>query len=130
MKLPLLLSYFGYLGSGLLLMAAFMLVYERITPYRELRLIREGNVAAALSFGGALLGFTVSLATSAAHAMVWQDFLAWGLVAGLMQLLAFAVVAFSLKQIKQHIENDNVAAGAALLFMSLSVGLLNAASLT
>ena len=130
MNVPFLLSYLGYVGSGLVLMVAFMFIYERLTPYRELELMREGNLAAALSFGGALLGFTLTLASSAMHAHGWQAFLAWSAVAGVVQLAAFVVVAASLKQIRQHIENGNVAAGAALFFMSVSLGALNAAAMT
>ncbi len=129
MNVPFLLSYLGYVGSGLALMVAFMFVYERLTPYRELALMREGNVAASLSFGGALLGFTLTLASSAMHAHGWREFLAWSVVAGIVQLAAFAMVAAGFKQIRQHIENDNVAAGAALFFMSVSLGVLNASAL-
>lgn len=125
-----LLSYFAYLGTGIVLMLSFMAAYERLTPYQEVRLIREGNLAAGLSFGGALLGFTLSLASSALHANSWTGFLGWSALAGLMQLIAFLIVALVMRQIKQHVENDNRAVGLALFFMSVSVGALNAAALS
>mgnify|MGYP003642725924 CR=1 FL=1 len=35
---------------------AFKLVYQWVTPYHEHTLIREGNTAAAIALGGALIG--------------------------------------------------------------------------
>ena len=124
-----LLAYFSYLGSGLVAMALFMLLYERITPYRELALIREGNLAAGLSFGGALLGFVLTLASSAMHALGWKEFIGWALVAGLVQLVAFGAVCLVVRRVKEHIENGNVAVGASLFCISLGMGILNAACL-
>jgi hypothetical protein len=45
-----------YFAMSLALLAAFLAIYVRITPYREFALIREGNVAASLSLSGAMLG--------------------------------------------------------------------------
>ena len=51
------LSYLQYLAVGLGMTALFAAVYLRITPADELKLIKNGNLACALSFGGALVGF-------------------------------------------------------------------------
>ena len=52
-------NYFIHLVAGLLFVSLFALVYTRTTPYDELALIRQGCTAAAISFGGALLGFVL-----------------------------------------------------------------------
>ncbi len=39
-------------------------LYALITPHREIALIREGNAAAAVSFGGVLVGLALPLAAS------------------------------------------------------------------
>ena len=49
---------------SLALTALFLAIYVRITPYREFALIRAGNVAAAASLSGALLGFVIPLASA------------------------------------------------------------------
>lgn len=41
-------------------------LYALITPHREIALIRQGNAAAAVSFGGALVGLAIPLAASLA----------------------------------------------------------------
>ena len=65
--LPALLAYLSYVGSGALLLALFTVLYCRVTPLDEMQLIRQHNQAAALSFGGALIGFSLTLASSAWH---------------------------------------------------------------
>ena len=53
-------GFIGYLLASVLLLAAFATAYVRVTPYAELPLIREGNVAACLSLLiGGLLGVIV-----------------------------------------------------------------------
>ena len=37
-----------YLGISLVMLAVFLAIYVRITPYREFALIREGNMAAEI----------------------------------------------------------------------------------
>ena len=57
------LGYFvAYFATALALVAVFLTVYTWVTPHGEIALIRQGNVAAALSLSGALLGFIVPLA--------------------------------------------------------------------
>lgn len=130
MNTAFLLGYLSYFGSGIVMMLLFMVIYERVTPYCELALMRQGNRAAALSFGGALLGFTLTLVSSALHAVGWVQFLAWSAVAGLLQLVVFWLVAMVVRQIKLHIENGNVAVGIGLFCASVALGALNAACLS
>ena len=63
------LSYLQYLAVGLGMTALFAAVYLRITPADELKLIKNGNLACALSFGGALIGFCLPLASSITHSV-------------------------------------------------------------
>lgn len=130
MSISFLLAYLGYLGTGLALMGAFLVIYAWVTPYAEVALIRQGNAAAALSFGGGLLGFVLTLVSSVLHTQGLAEFISWGAVAGLVQLLAFRLVQAGLHNIKAHIENNNIAVGLALFSLSLAVGALNAACLS
>ena len=53
-----------YLAASLALTALFIAIYVRVTPYREITLIREGNMAASFSLSGSLLGFVIPLAAA------------------------------------------------------------------
>ncbi len=92
-------------------------------------MLREGNISAALAFGGALLGFVIPLASAIAHSISLLDTLLWGVIALLVQLLSFFGVWLILPRLPQQIREDHrgVATIAAIFF--LSVGLLNAACL-
>lgn len=59
--------FLSYFVAAALLLAAFLAIYGRITPYAEFVLIRQGNSAAAISLSGAMLGFALPLASAIAH---------------------------------------------------------------
>ncbi|WP_410499228.1 DUF350 domain-containing protein [Chitinibacter sp. S2-10] len=128
--LPPLIGYFSYLASGIAMLIVFAMLYIKFTPYDEIQLIREGNVAAALSFGGALLGFSFALASSALHQNMLSFFLIWGALAGLVQILVYAFLVKCLKGMAPQIMNNNVAAGILAGSISLAVGLISAGCLS
>lgn len=72
-------TYLIYIASALVMLGLFTVIYTGVTRYKEFDLIREGNIAAAMSYGGALVGFSLTLCSSiAVHAsftMFWSG--AW-----------------------------------------------------
>jgi len=122
--------YLAYLLSALAVLAGFMGIYTRITRFDEWQLIREGNTAAALSLGGALLGFSCTLAFSIALHASWHLFIVWSLAAMLVQLLAYALMARVLRGMNDAIHAGNAAMGGLMGAISLGVGIVNAACLT
>lgn len=125
-----LLPYLAYLGSALAMLALFCALYTRVTRFEEWALIHEGNLAAALSLGGALLGFACTLAASIAVHASWRAFVAWALAAMALQVLAYAALARLLRGMNAAISEGNVAMGLLMGATSLGVGLINAACLT
>jgi putative membrane protein len=119
-----------YLGVALLLLALFVAIYIRITPYRELQLIREGNMAASFSLSGAILGFIVPLASAVQHSVNLVDMAVWGFVAMVVQILAFVVVKLCIPSITRDIPENKGSAGFFLGSLSLGVGLINAACMS
>ncbi|UOP05519.1 DUF350 domain-containing protein [Conchiformibius kuhniae] len=128
-----LLQYFLYLKymlGSVAMLALFGIAYVRITPARELYLIRNGNLACALSFGGALAGFALALFASIANSLSFPDFVLWGLAAAVIQIAVYFTASRLIPQAAAELENNNVAVGAFLCALSLSIGLLNAACLS
>ena len=107
-----------------------MLIYLWITPYDEVKLIKDGNVAAAVSLSGAVLGFTFPLAAVVAHAVHPWDMMLWGLIAAGVQLLVFVAVRYTLLNIVRRIPDGQVATGVVIAAISVSAGILNAACMT
>nr|WP_251373748.1 DUF350 domain-containing protein [Janthinobacterium sp. JC611] len=116
------------LAAGLLIV--FFIIYTRVTPYNEVLLIRQGNQAAALSLGGALLGFSATIASSLMHTADYQQFFAWAFGAMVVQLLAYVVTTRLLRMSKDQIESNNSAFGGLLAAISLSIGAINAACIS
>ena len=111
--------------------SAFKFVYQLITPYHERELIRQGNTAAAVALGGALIGYVLSLASALSQTVSLTEFAAWALLAGVIQIIAFLVVSRILyKALAARIEAGELAAGVYLASISIGVGLLNAACMT
>jgi putative membrane protein len=119
-----------YFAVGLALLAAFVFVYVRVTPYDEIALIRDGNTAAAISLAGALLGFVLPLASAIAHSVGWVDMVVWAVVAFVAQLAAYFAVSRLVPQFAAAIRAGRTASATLLAAVATAVGILNAASLS
>ena len=123
-------AFVAYFVTALVLVAAFLAIYTRLTPHHEWTLIRAGNVAASLSLGGALLGFSLPLASVIAHSSVLIDVVIWGVVALLVQLLLWWVVDKAMADLTVRVEKGDVASGLFLATTSLAAGIINTACMT
>ncbi|MEF9943409.1 MAG: DUF350 domain-containing protein [Burkholderiaceae bacterium] len=119
-----------YFGLALVLLAAFLTIYVRLTPYREIELIRGGNVAAAASLGGALIGFALPLASSIANSVSLVDMLIWAVVALAVQLLAYLAARLLVPAIAANVSDGQLASGIFLGAVAVALGILNAAAMT
>jgi putative membrane protein len=119
-----------YLAVTLGLLAMFVTLYIRVTPHREIQLIREGNMAASFSLAGALLGFIVPLASAVKNSVSLVDMAIWGVIALLVQIAAFVSVKLMVPRICEDIAEGKQAQGFFLGALSLGVGVLNAACMT
>lgn len=124
--LPFLLLHF-FTTLALLILGA--LLYTLITPFRERALIAEGNRAAGLVLGGALLSLAIPLAATLATSSLWLDIVLWGLVAVLIQLLTLAIFILLFRGFRAAIEAENIAAALMLVSVQLAIGLLNAGAM-
>lgn len=110
---------------------AFKLIYQWVTPYHEHALIREGNTAASIALGGALIGYVLPLASALSHTVSLMEFAAWALLAGVIQILVFVTISrMAFRNLVVRIEAGEIAAAVYLAAISICVGLLNAACMT
>ncbi len=125
------LPYFvAYFGISLLLLTACLGAYVMITPYPEIRLIRDGNVAAAASLSGAMIGFALPLASVVVNSVSLLGMLLWSAVALVVQLLAVAAVRLMVPAISRHVREGQVASGIFVGAVAVALGILNAASMS
>ena len=108
---------------------AGLVVYCALTPYRELRLAREGNLAAAVALAGEMVALAVPLAVMMAHSVNLWDILFWGIVTIVLQLIAAGAVALVMRRLPAAIERGEVGPALVLAAAQLSCGILNAAAM-
>ncbi len=123
-------AFFGYFAASVVLVVLFCLVYLRVTPFAELSLVKEGKTAPAVSFGGAVLGFVLPLASAIAHSVSFLDMALWALVALVVQVVVFLVVKTCLSGLVRDIAEDRMGPAIVAAVFSLAAGILNAACMT
>ena len=103
--------------------------YIFLTPIKELKLIKDGNLSASISFSGALLGIGIPLASSLSVSNSILEIIIWGLTAIVLQLLCFKVTDTFLKDLSKRIEDNQLATSILLFSIKISVSLINSAAI-
>ena len=119
-----------YLVLALALLTAFAWLYDKVTPYNELDLIRSGNIAAAIGYAGAMIGLALPLASAVAHSVNPVDMVIWGVIALAIQVLVYFLVRRLVPHLNDQIPENNVAPAVLLAAISVAAGIVNAACLT
>lgn len=119
-------AFLAYLSVSAALLAAFIFIYARATPYQEFTLIEHDNTAVAITFAGAVLGFTAPLVASIYYTASLGEMCLWAGITCLVQLLVLLV----LRRQARRVEEGHVASAIVVATISLAVGLLNAASIS
>jgi len=119
-----------FAGSCIVALAAFIFLYTLVTPHHELTLVRQGNLSASVSFGGAVIGFVIPLGQAVAQSVNILDMAIWAAIALVVQIVVFYLSSLLLKGASKKIEAGDLAAGAFLALMAVAGGILNAACMT
>jgi putative membrane protein len=119
--------FLAYFAVAIVLVLIFVRIYTWVTPQDELALIKANNTAAALAFGGALIGFALPLASAITHSLSLLDCAVWGAVALIVQVLTFVVLRIAIRQLPERINQGEIATGVFSAAAAIAVGLINAA---
>ena len=133
MELDLYIGFISFFFTAVALVVVFLYLYAIVTPYDDYKLIFEdNNIAAALGFGGAIIGVAIPLYSALVHSISYSDFVIWGGVAIFIQLIfAFIVTRLGGKySFKTKISQGVISIGILMAFLSISIGLLNAGSMS
>ena len=125
--LPFLISHFVI---SVLMFLAGIWVYTKITPIKELESIKNGNIAASISFFGACVGIAIPLSTCLASSINASDILIWGSIAVILQLLCFQAVDIFFKDMSKRINDGEISISIVLVSVKISIALLNAAAIS
>jgi putative membrane protein len=122
--------FLAYFAVAIALVLIFVRIYTWVTPHDELALIKANNMAAALAFGGAMIGFALPLSSAITHSLSLLDCAVWGAVALIVQVLTFVVLRVVIKQLPERITHGEVATGSFVAATAIAVGLINAACMS
>lgn len=117
-------------GLTLAMLAAGCIVHVLMTPMKEMQLIREGNAAAGVALGGVILGLAIPMGAALGSATSIWDILIWGVVAILLQMLAFRVADLLLRDLPKRIERNEMGAAVVLAAVKLGTAIIMAAALS
>jgi putative membrane protein len=118
----------AHAGVTLLLLIAGALLHAMLSPHHEIREIRDGNGAAAVSYGGVLIGLAVPLAVSLTASTSLQELAIWGGAVTLVQLLVFRIVDMVLRGLPHRVEEGEIPAAVLLTAAKLSCSLILASA--
>ncbi len=121
---------FSHFAITVAMLALGVLVYVWLTPHAEFELIRSGNIAAAISLMGAIVGIGVPLAFCLAASFTVWDILIWGTLTVAVQLVAFKVADLLLKDLSKRIEANEIGPALVLVAIKMSVAAINAAAVS
>jgi putative membrane protein len=120
----------GHFATTIALLAAGVGVYMAITPHNELRLIRAGNLPAALSFAGMVVGLALPLSASMAASFTFLEVVVWGVFALIGQIAVFFAVDRVFGDLSRRIEAGEMAPAVVLVGTKLAVAIVGAAALS
>jgi putative membrane protein len=103
------LQFLLYFGMAAVVLVVFKFVYQLVTPYNEMKLIRDGCVPAGITLSAAMIGFAIPVAKSISQATTPVEFLIWAALAGLLQIVAFVIVrSLLVKDLAARIERGEL----------------------
>lgn len=108
---------------------AGILIYIYLTPHKELALVQEGNMAAAISFSALVIGLALPLAACLVNKFGLIDVAIWGTVSLFLQLFLFRVTDAIFRGMPERIEANEVPAATVLAAFKLAGSLILAVAI-
>ena len=99
---------------------AGLFIYVKLTPHKELELVQNGNMAAAISFSALVMSLALPLAACLVNKFSLIDVALWGTISLFLQLFLFRLTDAIFKGMPQRIEDNQVPAATVLAAFKLA----------
>jgi len=97
-----------------------LFIYVKLTPHKELELVQNGNMAAAVSFSALVISLALPLAACLVNKFSLIDVALWGTLSLFLQLFLFRLTDAIFKGMPQRIIDDEVPAAIVLAAFKLA----------
>ncbi len=118
-----------YTGVAGIMLVCAIILYILLTPWRELALVKDQNMAAGVALAGAIIGLAIPIAASLATSTSLIGLVIWGVVALLLQLITYRITDLLLRDLPGRIRQDEVSAAIVLVAAKLASAMLLSAGL-
>lgn len=103
-----------YLAVVTLIFTIGVFTYVKLTPHKEIELVQQGNMAAAVSMSALIVGLALPLAACLIKRVSLVDVAVWGTASLFLQLFLFRMTDFIFRGMPARIENDEVPAALVM----------------
>jgi len=118
-----------YLAVGSVFIVTYLVVYTAVTAHDEFELIRADTPGAAIALGLSTVGFALPLTSSISHAANVLDCALWAFIGLVVQIAVYYLVRLTIPGLSERIAKGQLAPAIWLGLVSVSAGMLNAASM-
>lgn len=103
---------------------AGLFIYVKLTPHKELELVQNGNMAAAVTFSALVISLALPLAACLVNKFSLIDVAMWGTLSLFLQLFLFRLTDAIFKGMPQRIVDDEVPAATVLAAFKIAGSLI------
>jgi len=125
--LPVFLAQFG-IALATLIVALVVVLHA--TPAAEVRLIREGNLAAAVWAAGTTVAMAMPIGAAMRFSHTTGEVAVWGALAAIIQIAAYYAAAALFGKSRASVEAGELASAVAVVGAQLGVAFINTAALS
>lgn len=106
-----------------------IIIYVRLTPQKELALVQDGNMAAAISFSALVIGLALPLAACLVNKVGLIDVAIWGTLSLFLQLFLFRMTDAIFRGMPDRITNNEVPAATVLAAFKIAGSIMLAVAI-
>ena len=103
-----------YLLTVTIIYLAGLFIYVKLTPHKELELVQNGNMAAAVTFSALVISLALPLAACLVNKFSLIDVAIWGTLSLFLQLFLFRLTDAIFQGMPQRIVDNEVPAATVL----------------
>ena len=122
--------FFAQLAVALATLVIAVALVLKATPAAEIRLIREGNLAAAVWSAGTIVAMAIPIGAAMRFSHTTGEVAVWAALAAAIQIASYYAAAALFGKTRANLEAGELAPAVAVVGLQLGVAFINAAALS